>query len=102
MKLFLAITEDFPEHHGERSSSEEITVENEDRKEEAHTALRALLAKFREETQKENNTSLSDTVIVAWTLEELLPASVPTSNSFEMKDPTPIYHRAFLMFPKHN
>ena len=40
--------------------------------------------------------------IVAWCLEDLRPAKVPVTHSFDLTDENPIYHRNRRLSPKHN
>lgn len=51
--------------------------------------------------QRDISDALRDAAVVAWSMEELRPASVPITNGFELKDATLIYHQARRIAPKH-
>ena len=46
--------------------------------------------------------SMQNSGIVAWSLDDLRPADVPVSHSFELEDPRPITHTIRRLPPRHN
>lgn len=97
----MAVKEDVPEDQNGLPYSLESTTENEDHNDDMKTALRAQLVDLRKTTQEKINRSHLDMGIGAWIIEQLRPIDVPTKHSFEMKDPTPIFHRARRKSSRH-
>lgn len=62
-------------------------------KQELRGALRARFANLPEEVQTVINNALIDSGIIAWTIDELLPASVLIRHSFELKNSAQIYQK---------
>lgn len=60
------------------------------------------MAHLDEETQVEINGAFRETLIIACTVDEFSPASLPTTLSFKIKDPIPIYHQACRTPTYHN
>lgn len=105
-EVVLAIREDFckvnfPKTEGRDIVSAVVEEVGDYEREELQGALRTRLAHLPEVPQAEINSSLRDTGIVAWTIHDLRPAAVPRTHYFELKYPTPVYHRACRISPRH-
>ena len=61
----------------------------------------AKFAHLPEDVQKEISSTLRDSGAVAWSLDDLRPACVPVTHSFELETETPVHSRARRLPPRH-
>ncbi len=64
--------------------------------------MRRKVAHLDADTQKQLVASLEAHDIVAESLDDLRPATVPTTHYFSLSSDNPIYHRARRLPPQHN
>lgn len=64
--------------------------------------LKAKLGHVDKDRAEEINASIRDAGIAAWSLDDLRPANVPVTHSFELEDERPISHRARRLSPIYN
>ena len=91
------------------SENEEETIwpdeaqreETEEKKSGNHEELAARLVHLPKETREILFHTLDENDIVAWTLDDLRPASVPYRHGFELTDDQPIHFRSRRLSPRH-
>ena len=95
------LLEDEPDSESEGEEGESgADAENPER-----LRLALLIEKLRHlafKTMESILSSIQNSGIVAWSLDDLRPADVPVSHSFELEDPRPITHTARRLPPRHN
>ena len=80
-------------------SADQVYQETE---ESLHAAtLAAKLAHLPEDVQEEISSTLRDSGTVAWSLDDLHPADVPFTHSFELETEPPVHSRARRFPPRH-